>query len=82
MPDQCPAVTYLLAAHERAEATDPVRVEAERETLAEHAVTQPWRRCRVCISDRDGYPESWTGDPWPCRTVLLLAKAWGWEAEA
>ena len=57
------------------------RVEAEREILAEHSVTRPWRRCRVCISDRDGYPESWTGDLWPCRTVLGLAKAWGWEAE-
>ena len=39
MTDQYPAVVYLLAAHGRAQATEPVRVAFEREILAEHEGT-------------------------------------------
>jgi hypothetical protein len=57
------------------------RVAAERELLAEHA-DEGARECKVCApvdwdaEERPGryrYPAGY-----PCRTVLLLAKAWGW----
>lgn len=134
MTDQHPAVTYLLAAHERAtaladrangthwdaspgdgpneawimnehmhlfetdpetaafiEASDPAsvlrRVEAEREILAEHppirgltGFARPAWICETC-AEADWAGDR-RGDPYPCRTVLLLAKTWGWKAAA
>jgi hypothetical protein len=130
MSDQHPAVVYLLAAHERAEAvarraakpaldhcpSDPVefvigmndlstpavraaeahirlhptsavltRVAAEREILAEHAAGDMARErdeteCRTCSEPQLGFSGMWAAEH-PCRTVLGLAKAWGWEAE-
>lgn len=148
MTDQHPAVTFLLAAHERAEqqarkatpgpwysnphdwgdddfaadvgtaeagpgrwygegnvvghgyegggvvempdavfiaANDPAavlrRVVGEREILAEHAESNG--DCGTCVDSKWGYPVYPNSSPqrYPCRTVLLLAKAWGWEAE-
>jgi hypothetical protein len=60
------------------------RVAAERELLAEHA-DEGARECRVCApidwvaEERPGryrYPADF-----PCRTMLLLAKGWGWTDE-
>jgi hypothetical protein len=77
MTDQHPAVVYLLAAHERSD--DARRVEAEREILAEHSESNA--DCNTCVDGRWGYPIYPNSSPqhYPCRTVLLLAKAWGWE---
>jgi hypothetical protein len=74
-----PAVAFLLAAHARSD--DACRVAAEREILAEHA--DEWRCCSACSEeDYDGAERAFRRPlPWPCRTVLGLAKAWGWEAE-
>jgi hypothetical protein len=60
------------------------RVAAEREILAEHNLDEG-RYCRRCAKWLD-LPISQQVEPddavdWPCRTVLGLAKAWGWEAE-
>lgn len=72
-------------------ATVLVRVAAEREILAEHepfTTAEPgsgflsW--CDTCQSEEAAmYSAHYSGQPqlYPCRTVLLLAKAWGWEAE-
>lgn len=76
MSEQHPAVTHLLAAHAEAE-TVLLRVAAERGILAEHAPDAE-SFCRVCM-DPTGIGGRWDCSPWPCRTVLGLAKAWGWE---
>ncbi len=60
------------------------RVEAEREILAEHAPGDMARErdeteCRTCSEPQLGFSGMWAAE-FPCRTVLLLAKAWGWEA--
>lgn len=61
------------------------RVSADRQILAEHA--SDGGDCRVCCEEgvseyvHDyGVVEVRTAVPWPCRTVRLLAEAWGWEA--
>jgi hypothetical protein len=61
------------------------RVTNERELLAEHADDEG--SCQRCAGpewasdDADGNREwSRSPEPWPCRTVLLLAQAWGWTA--
>ena len=28
--------------------------------------------CPVCITERDGYPEQWESDRYPCETLRLL----------
>jgi len=73
----------LIAGH-----ADPVavlrRVAADRQILAEHA--DDCGDCRVCcdaglteyVHDY-GVVEMRSGESFPCRTVLLLAQAWGWE---
>jgi hypothetical protein len=54
------------------------RVAADRELLTEHAERQG--ECRVCAAEGEAGGTTFLGNvPWPCRTVLLLAKAWGWE---
>ncbi len=56
------------------------RIEVGREILAEHEPSAQYSgECGTCLSDRSSWSEMWIGDDWPCRTVLLLAKAWGWE---
>jgi len=61
------------------------QVAAVRKLLAEHEPAAGYPDglsgygtvCGTCArADRDG--ELW-GDAYPCRTVLLLAQAWGWE---
>lgn len=56
------------------------RIAAERELLAEHCNTNSGD-CAVCVVGQWGYPTHGGCSPasWPCRTVLLLAKGWGWE---
>lgn len=135
MTDQHPAVTFLLAAHVKAEALaeaascpepgclcrswqnlemdgelrddrnagtiamiprrlvrahialhDPAavlaRVAAERDILWEHTPeAYELGRCAACVTNRILGPGLWVTDPWPCRTVLGLAAAWGWKAE-
>lgn len=60
------------------------RVAAEREMLAEHA-DDGCGDCTACA--RPSEETSGRGDaffeplPWPCRTVLLIAKGWDWEAQ-
>ena len=56
------------------------RCEAELAILDEHASDTTGKfgeqgppRCTTCLSDREGYEEQWEADPWPCRTVRLLA---------
>lgn len=70
-------------------ANDPAsvlrRVTAEREILAEHAPGDMARErdeteCRTCSEPQLGFSGMWAAEH-PCRTVLGLAKAWGWEAE-
>lgn len=74
-----------------AEHADPLavlrRVEADRETLAEHpqirgltGFARPAWICETC-AEADWAGDR-RGDPYPCRTLLLLAKGWGWVAEA
>ena len=68
---------------------DPVevlrRVTAERGILAEHAVhrcgQQPWDCALESTVGRSFCNACRAGVLYPCRTVLGLAKAWGWEAE-
>lgn len=56
------------------------RVAAERQILAEHADASG--ECRVCAAEGTVGASTFLGNvPWPCRTVLLLAQAWGWEEE-
>jgi hypothetical protein len=55
------------------------RVAADRKILAEHA--DMWGGCAVCVDRRNPDPRQWGIVVWPCRTVLLLAEAWGWEGE-
>jgi hypothetical protein len=65
---------------------DPVavlrRVTAEREILAEHSESNA--DCNTCVDGRWGYPIYPNSSPqrYPCRTVLGLAKAWGWEEQS
>ena len=54
-------------------------VKAKREILAAHAVDYTGQygeaipgECLTCITNRDPYPESWQGDPWPCKTLRHL----------
>ena len=58
------------------------RVTAEREILAEHA--SDYGDCKTCDTGTGDFSErgyQWRDvQSWPCRTVLGLAKAWGWEA--
>jgi hypothetical protein len=71
------------------------RVEAEREQLALHQPVacgeftcdchQCCAVCRWTEEDEDGRERAWGEIPlhvYPCRTVLLLAEAWGWAKEA
>jgi hypothetical protein len=51
------------------------RVTNERELLGDH---EPYRAAGV-VRCRQSHL---VHDLWPCRTVLLLAKAWGWTEEA
>ena len=71
-------------------ANDPAsmlrRVEFERGLLAEHAPggmaqERDETECRTCSGPTPGFSGTWPAD-WPCPTVLGLAAAWGWEAEA
>jgi hypothetical protein len=65
------------------------RVAAERGLLAEHAPSSGmgydqvahgnWVAMTACSSC--GVSDEF-GVPWPCRTVLLLAQAWGWDDAA
>ena len=58
------------------------RVAAERELLAEHADELGLGECRVCAVEGTVGAITFQGNvPWPCRTMLLLAEAWGWEVE-
>jgi hypothetical protein len=58
------------------------RVKADRAILAEHA-NDGCGDCTVCAQPSEEY--NGVGAhfheplPWPCRTVRLLAEAWGWE---
>lgn len=62
------------------------RVAADRQILAEHANDRG--DCRVCAGEADYSDDAegnreWhrSAELWPCRTVLLLAEAWGWTEE-
>jgi hypothetical protein len=57
------------------------RIEAERELLAEHA--EGWRHCEVCSEeDYDGAGRVFRRPlPWPCPTILAVARGWGWTEE-
>jgi hypothetical protein len=52
------------------------RVAADREQLAEHADKSG--ACAVCVDRAHSGPGRWALIVYPCRTVLLLAQAWGW----
>lgn len=54
------------------------RVAADRQILAEHARVAWGVFCLRCAED--GGPERGPA-AYPCRTVLLLAQAWGWTEE-
>lgn len=60
------------------------RVAADRQILAEHA--NDYGDCAVCAcpsEETNGRGAAFHEPlPWPCRTVLLLAEAWGWTEEA
>jgi Family of unknown function (DUF6221) len=59
---------------------DPARalreVAAGRKILAEHAPQRGWAsgKCQRCVTDREGYPEEWPDDDYPCQTVRALAE--------
>lgn len=56
-------------------------VAGAREILAEHTLVQRERASFVLNEGPiPGCATCW-GELYPCRTVLLLAKAWGWEEE-
>jgi hypothetical protein len=55
------------------------RVGFEREILVEHSA-DGWGQCSRC-QDEEPVANRGTALDWPCRTVLLLAKAWGWGWE-
>ena len=50
-------------------------VEAKRAIVAIHALSESMGSysCPVCITDREGYPEEWAGDDYPCPTLHHLA---------
>jgi hypothetical protein len=82
MTDQHPAVTFLLDTVNR----PPVPMELAG-LLAGHppiGYSGPMGlRCRTCKGGEPilaGCLTIETPQPWPCRTVLGLAKTWGWEA--
>ena len=58
------------------------RVAADRQILDEHHNTNDGD-CAACVVGKWGYPThgGCSPAPWPCRTVLLLAQAWGWTEE-
>lgn len=66
------------------------RVAADRQILAEHASDgdSRWPECVRCAGGHEiEMGECMTVTvrdvvPWPCRTVLLLAEAWGWTEDA
>jgi hypothetical protein len=37
---------------------------------------EPFDLCAVCITSKDGYPEQWAMDPWPCLAVRAIASVW------
>jgi hypothetical protein len=49
-------------------------VEAKRAILAIHAPSEAMGpdSCAVCITDREGYPEEWCSDDYPCQTLRVL----------
>lgn len=64
------------------------RVAADRQIIAEHAEVDGC--CRICADGKDVDLLDYGGWgslveavplPWPCRTVRLLAQAWGWTEE-
>lgn len=81
--DEAEANLQFIAANDPASVLR--RVAAEREILAEHAPggmaqERDETECRTCSGPTPGFSGMWPAD-WPCRTVLGLAKAWGWETE-
>lgn len=48
-----------------------------RQILAEHAAKSG--ACAVCVDRAHSGPGRWALIVYPCRTVRLLAEAWGWE---
>jgi hypothetical protein len=62
------------------------RVALDRQILAEHAPggmaeERDETECRTCSGPTPGFSGSWPAE-WPCRTVLLLAEAYGWTEAA
>jgi hypothetical protein len=62
------------------------RVALDRQILAEHAPggmaeERDETECRTCSGPTPGFSGSWPAE-WPCRTVLLLAEAYGWTETA
>ena len=57
-------------------------IEAKRAILAKHHAETPSKygrdepRCAVCLTDRGRWPDDWSGDPWPCRTVRVSVAVW------
>jgi hypothetical protein len=79
-----PAVAGHIALHDPASVLR--RVAAERELLAEHQSTSGLGYVGRDYTEMDSVCTSCgtAGEyavPWPCRTVLLLAEAWGWTEE-
>lgn len=56
------------------------RCAADRKILDAHVpgVRQHWNGpgCAVCLSDREGYEETWEPDAWPCPTLSAIADAY------
>jgi hypothetical protein len=58
------------------------RIAAGRKILELHQPVPGWPdECTMCLSDRGSWPETWSGDNYPCQTVRLLADGWGWTEE-
>ncbi|GHB55586.1 hypothetical protein GCM10010331_49270 [Streptomyces xanthochromogenes] len=58
------------------------RIAADRKLLELHQPVPGWPdECTTCLSDRGSWPETWSGDTCPCRTIRLLAESWGWSGE-
>jgi hypothetical protein len=59
------------------------RVALDRQILAEHEPeTFDPGHCAVCLTERISDQSWWEADAWPCRTVLLIAEAYGWTEAA
>lgn len=56
-----------------------LRIEAEREILAEHMLEVRERPTFVLNEGSMPCCSTCWGSLYPCRTVLLLAKSWGWK---